>query len=65
LGSDLARIRLVWLLNEPARDELMFIYLEDLGDLGSSVAALQEDEAAWASLARALRARALSSFEIR
>ena len=64
LGSDLARVRLVWLLNEPARDELMFIYLEDLADLGLSVDALRQDDVRWQELLRDLQERALDAFEI-
>ncbi len=64
LGSDLARVRLVWLLNEPARDELMFIYLEDLSDLGVDVDALASDEGRWQDLLEELTIRGLDSFDI-
>ncbi len=65
VGPELARIRLVTLLNDPARDELMFIYVEDLEDLGISLNDLEDDDAVWAKLADQLESRALASFEIR
>ena len=65
LGSDLARVRLVWLLNEPPRDELMIIYLEDLADHGEDMATLRRDGPRRASLAAQLEERASRSFEIR
>lgn len=64
LGTDLARVRLVWLLNEPPRDELMFIYLEDLADHGLTVADLEADEDRWQELARDLQKRGAAAFEI-
>jgi hypothetical protein len=64
-GPELARIRLVTLLNDAARDELMFIYVEDLEDLGMSLSDLEDDDAVWAKLADQLESRALASFEIR
>ena len=64
LGRDVARVRMVWLLNEPARDELMLIYIEDLADHGTSVAELDADAAAWARFAEGLRERAFGSFTV-
>lgn len=57
LGSDLARVRLVWLLDEPPRNELMLIYLEDLADHGLSLDDLRADEERWRSFADGLRER--------
>jgi hypothetical protein len=64
LGTDLARVRLVWLLNDPPRDELMLIYLEDLADHGLNVGTLRGDPTRWATLARQLEERAGRSFQI-
>jgi hypothetical protein len=59
-GSDLARVRLVWLLDDPPFNELMIIYLEDLGDHGLSVAALREDPDRWNDFASGLKQRAVT-----
>ncbi len=64
LGTDLARVRLVWLLNEPPRDELMFIYLEDLADHGLSVEDLGANEERWQELAQHLQSRGAAAFQI-
>ncbi|MDH3732595.1 MAG: hypothetical protein OEU54_03635 [Gemmatimonadota bacterium] len=64
LGADVARVRLVWLLNEPPRDELMLIYMEDLADHGTSVAELDGSPDSWNELSAGLRRRALEAFEI-
>lgn len=64
-GPELARLRLVWLLNDPPRDELMLIYVEDLADLGTSIGDLEADPDAWAALRADLLERASASFEIR
>ena len=64
-GPDLARLRLVWLLEPvPAEHEVMIIYLEDLADTGLNVAALRADAAAWEALKPRLRARALAGLRV-
>jgi hypothetical protein len=67
VDPDVMYQRLVWLLDQPPRNELMIIYLEDLEDHGIAVADLEEGgEAAgrWDEVAAGLRERALSAFEI-
>jgi hypothetical protein len=41
VGSDILFQRLVWLLDQPARNEVMVIYMEDLADQGLTAADLQ------------------------
>lgn len=65
LGSNLARVRLVWLLDDPPFNELMIIYLEDLADHGLSVADLRADPERWEELASALQGRALNGMRLR
>lgn len=65
LGSDLARVRLVWLLDDPPFNELMIIYLEDLADHRLSVADLRADPQRWDQLAAELTRRALEGMRLR
>ena len=64
LGPALGRVRLVWLLNDPPRDELMMIYVEDLARHGLDLETLERDEARWEALREELIERAAASFEI-
>ncbi len=64
LGSDLARIRFVWLLDDPPFNELMIIYLEDLADHRLSVADLRADPELWADLATGLANRAVNGMRL-
>ena len=60
--------RLVWILDSPARHELMVIYMEDLADQGLTAADLNEGGKArdqWTARADAFHQRALASFRIR
>ena len=63
-GPDLARVRLVWLLGEPAMDELMVIYVEDLAQHGLTVAALEADPARWHRFREEFLARALAGMRV-
>lgn len=63
-GPDLARVRLVWLLGDPPRDELMVIYVEDLARHGLSVAALDAEPERWQRFRAELLARALAAMAI-
>ncbi|HEU5218755.1 MAG TPA: hypothetical protein VFU23_08845 [Gemmatimonadales bacterium] len=67
VGPDVMLERLVWLLDVPARNELMVIYMEDLADRGLTAADLTTGSAQsqWSALADALHLRALASFAIR
>ncbi len=60
LGTELMRVRLVWLLGEPAWNELMIIYVEDLADHGLTVSDLRDDSDRWKQVAAALETRALT-----
>ena len=60
----MARVRLVWLLGDPPLDELMVIYLEDLGRHGLTVAELETDAARWEALQDGLRTRALEGMQV-
>jgi hypothetical protein len=64
LGTDLMRVRLVWLLGEPAWNELMIIYLEDLGDHDVTVDDLRRNPERWRDVAAGLEARALAGMRI-
>jgi hypothetical protein len=64
LVADLMRVRLVWLLDEPAWNELMIIYLEDLGDHNLTVDDLRRDPERWKDVAAGLEARALAGMRI-
>jgi len=64
-GSDLARVRLVWLLGDvPAEHEVMIIYLEDLAGRGLTVQALRNDRLLWESLKTTLRTYAAAGIRI-
>ena len=60
LGTDLLNERLVWLLDQPARNELMIIYMEDLADHGLTAADIGVDGAS-----RAVRGALLDGFHER
>jgi hypothetical protein len=67
MGSEILMERLVWILDSPARNELMLIYLEDLGDQGLTAADVNEGGTArdrWPAVAAAFHERALASFSI-
>ncbi|NNG17768.1 MAG: hypothetical protein HKM89_14940 [Gemmatimonadales bacterium] len=64
LGPDVMRQRLVWLLDDPARNELMIIYFEDLQDRGLALADLEPGGKAaerWDEIADALLSRAVEA----
>jgi hypothetical protein len=59
--------RLVWLLDRPARNELMVIYMEDLADQGLTTAQLADGGSAherYPEIADAFHQRALATFRI-
>ena len=64
LGTALMRVRLVWLLGQPAWNELMIIYLEDLGDHGLTVDLLRSDPERWEQVAAELESRALGGMRL-
>lgn len=67
MGPELLMERLVWILDSPARNELMLIYMEDLGDQGLTAADVNEGGKArdrWPAVAAAFHARALGSFSV-
>ena len=60
--------RLVHLIGEPKRDELMIIYIEDLSPLGLTAADFEKDgkgEAKWNEISEGLLARAQKGLKIR
>jgi hypothetical protein len=67
MGPDIVLERLVWILDTPARNELMVIYMEDLGSQGLAAADVNEGGKArdrWPELAAAFHARALATFSV-
>ena len=67
MGPELIMERLVWILDSPARNELMLIYMEDLGDQGLTAADVSEGGKArdrWPAIAQAFHARALAAFSV-
>jgi hypothetical protein len=71
--SEVMDVRLVQLLDDPkgtghGRDELMFIYAEDLAPTGKTVAELTDAKgntnASWAPLDKALVKRAVNAFQV-
>ncbi|HKP29203.1 MAG TPA: hypothetical protein VJU15_07355 [Gemmatimonadales bacterium] len=67
LGPDVAMERLVWIVDLPARNELMIIYMEDLADHGLTAADLRVGGKAvdrWPRFASELQQRALASFAV-
>jgi hypothetical protein len=67
-GPDLLWQRLVWLLDHPARNELMVIYMEDLADRGLTAADLQPGGPAgdrWPAMRADLLRRATAVFRLR
>jgi hypothetical protein len=67
LGPEVLMERLVWLLDSPARNELMVIYIEDLADQGLAAADLREGGNArerWPAIAEAFHQRVLQSFSV-
>ncbi len=67
LGPEVMRQRLVWLLDRPARNELMIIYYEDLQNHGVRIADLEAggrlaDQ--WEQLAQRLLDRAIGSMTL-
>jgi hypothetical protein len=68
LGPDVLMERLVWILDSPARNELMVIYMEDLADQGLTVADLRVGGKAadrWPAIGEAFHQRALAAFSVR
>ena len=68
LGPEVLMERLVWLLDSPARNELMVIYMEDLADHGLTATDLREGGKArdrWPAIAEAFHQRALQTFSVR
>jgi hypothetical protein len=67
MGPELIMERLVWILDSPARNELMLIYMEDLGDQGLTAADVNAGGKArdrWPAIAEAFHARALAVFSV-
>lgn len=67
LGPNVLSERLVWLLDAPARNELMVIYIEDLADHGLTLRDLMPNGKAherWPALAAAFRERAAATFRV-
>jgi hypothetical protein len=67
-GAEVVSTRLVHLVDEAKRNELMIIYLEDLSGTGFTAADLNEGgkaHAEWANLSQALLARAQKFMKIR
>lgn len=67
LPSDLLYERLVWLLDQPARNELMVIYTEDMRDHGVTAAELDAPAAAArkAAMLDTFHERAVAAFMVR
>ena len=68
LGPEVLTERLVWLLDSPARNELMLIYIEDLADQGLTAADLREGGKAhdrWPTIAEEFHQRALATFSVK
>lgn len=67
LGPDVLTERLVWLLDSPARNELMVIYIEDLADQKLTAVDLAPPGKAreqWPAIAAAFHERAVASFRV-
>ncbi len=67
LGPDVLTERLVWILDSPARNELMLIYMEDLADHGLTAADLAQGGKArerWPAMAAAFHDRAVGTFRV-
>jgi hypothetical protein len=60
LPSDLGRVRLVWIWDDGAHNELMVIYVEHLADYGYTLEGLREDPTRWIALQAELLDRALA-----
>jgi hypothetical protein len=68
IGANVMLERLVWLLDSPARHELMIIYMEDLADQGLTAADVNDGGKArerWPAMAQAFHARAVGAFTVR
>lgn len=68
LGPEVLMERLVWILDSPARNELMVIYMEDLSDQGLTVPDLRVGGKAvdrWPQVGEAFHQRALAAFTVR
>jgi hypothetical protein len=68
MGPDVLFQRLVWLLDRPARNEVMVIYLEDLADHGLTAADLGPGGRAadrWPAMQADLLRRATTVFDLR
>ncbi len=68
LGPDVLTERLVWLLDSPARNELMLIYMEDLADQNLTAADVNPGGAArdrWPAIAAAFHGRAVAVFTVK
>lgn len=67
LGPEVLTERLVWILDSPARNELMIIYIEDLAGQGLTAADLAEGGSArdrWAAIRETFHQRAIGSFTV-
>ena len=66
LPAETMSVRLVNLLDEAKRQELMFIYMEDMAANGASVAQLREagSESKWQELKAALIGRATKDIKL-
>lgn len=68
MGPDVMLERLVWILDSPARHELMVIYMEDLAGQGLTAADVNEGGKArdrWPALAAAFHQRAVAAFGVK
>ena len=68
IGPDVMLERLAWVLDSPARNELMVIYMEDLAGQGLTAADLAEGGTArdrWPALTEAFHRRAAAAFTVK
>ena len=68
LGPDVLNERLVWILDTPARNELMLIYIEDLADHNLTVEDVRVGGKAydrWPAIAESFHRRALAAFAVK
>ena len=68
LGPDVLNERLVWILDSPARNELMIIYIEDLADQKLTVEDVRVGGKAydrWPAIAESFHRRALATFTVK
>jgi hypothetical protein len=64
LPDDLGRVRLVWLWDEAAHNELMIVYVEQLANYGATVEVLDDDPVRWHALQAELLDRALAGLTL-